>query len=261
MNCRDFSEIADSYLSDELAVETNHEIFKHLENCASCRHELAVRREVKDKLRRSLKNSGEFTMNPLFTKRLRSEVKNEAFRRKKLINWKFLVPVLTGLIIVSGLAFSLSHSVQSTETAKHLSQNELSELYTKAISKHQNCGLKHLKRWEESNKHFEGKDRFVKTLEKEGTEILETHTCAIDSKEYAHFVMRRHGKVFSVLKTESKENFLLDPSEEVSITCRKKKGMKVAGFKVGETLVFVVSDMSESENLNIARELSDSIET
>ncbi|NJM54427.1 MAG: hypothetical protein HC846_14250 [Blastocatellia bacterium] len=60
MNCRDFREIADSYLSDELAVETNHEVFQHLENCAKCRQELSSRREVREKLRFSLKTHPSF---------------------------------------------------------------------------------------------------------------------------------------------------------------------------------------------------------
>ena len=33
MRCEDFREIADSFLSDELLVETNHEVVRHLEDC------------------------------------------------------------------------------------------------------------------------------------------------------------------------------------------------------------------------------------
>lgn len=261
MNCRDFREIADSYLSDELAVETNHEIFQHLENCAFCRQELAIRREVRDKLRYSLKNSNEFAINPIFVNKLKANLQVEAFRKKKWFNWKFLTPVLTGLMIVAGLAFVFSYFTKSTESANRKAQSELSQLYSKAIGKHENCGLKHLKRWESSHKHFDEKSVFVKTLESDGTEVLEAHTCNIDAKPYDHYIMRRNGKVFSVLKTESKENFLLNSNDEISITCKKKKRMKIAGFKIGDILVFVVSDMSESENLDIARQLSDSIET
>lgn len=260
MNCRDFREIADSYLSDELAVETNHEIFQHLENCASCRQELAMRREVRDKLRISLKSSKEFAIDPIFVNKLRANLKAEAFQKKSWFNWKFLTPVLTGIMIVAGLGFFLSHFTNSTESANK-TQSELSQQYIKAIAKHENCGLKNLHRWEASHKDFGEKAIFVKNLENNGTEVLEAHICNIDSTPYEHFIMRREGKVFSVLKTEFKDNLAPSPPEDISITCKKRKGMKIASFRIGHTLVFVVSDMSESENLNIARQLSDSIET
>ena len=44
MQCCDLREVADSYLSDELLVETNHEVIVHLEACADCHRELSARR-------------------------------------------------------------------------------------------------------------------------------------------------------------------------------------------------------------------------
>jgi predicted anti-sigma-YlaC factor YlaD len=63
MNCHDFKELSDSYLSDELLVETNHEVIHHLENCTACRQILASRRELRVKLRQSIKTSPEFQPN------------------------------------------------------------------------------------------------------------------------------------------------------------------------------------------------------
>ncbi len=51
MECRRFRDIADSYLSEELLVETNHEVLRHLESCPDCRAELAARRQVRRTLR------------------------------------------------------------------------------------------------------------------------------------------------------------------------------------------------------------------
>jgi hypothetical protein len=51
MECRRFRDIADSYLSEELLVETNHEVLRHLESCPTCRAELAARRQVRRVLR------------------------------------------------------------------------------------------------------------------------------------------------------------------------------------------------------------------
>jgi hypothetical protein len=51
MECRRFRDIADSYLAEELLVETNHEVLRHLETCPVCREELAARRQVRRVLR------------------------------------------------------------------------------------------------------------------------------------------------------------------------------------------------------------------
>lgn len=52
MDCRDFKEMLDSYLCEELAVETNHSILRHAELCGPCRGEMAARRELRSRLRR-----------------------------------------------------------------------------------------------------------------------------------------------------------------------------------------------------------------
>ena len=44
----------DSYLSDELLVETNHDVLRHLENCPACRSHLASCRVVRLKARSAL---------------------------------------------------------------------------------------------------------------------------------------------------------------------------------------------------------------
>ncbi len=45
----------DSYLGDELLVETNHEVLRHLENCPACRNELAARRGLLAQMRSAVK--------------------------------------------------------------------------------------------------------------------------------------------------------------------------------------------------------------
>ncbi|MBL8113176.1 MAG: zf-HC2 domain-containing protein, partial [Acidobacteria bacterium] len=44
--------VLDSYLSNELTVESNHEILEHLERCSACREELAARERLRRSVRR-----------------------------------------------------------------------------------------------------------------------------------------------------------------------------------------------------------------
>ena len=81
MQCREFREIADSYLGNELIVETNHEVISHLEHCAECRRELAARRELRCQLREaSIKAPGN-QMSAEFGQRLSARLHEQAFGR------------------------------------------------------------------------------------------------------------------------------------------------------------------------------------
>jgi len=74
MQCREFREIADSYLSNELMVETNHGVIAHLEQCAECRQELKARRELRGKLREAFIKAPENQVLPEFVARLSTQL-------------------------------------------------------------------------------------------------------------------------------------------------------------------------------------------
>jgi len=77
MQCREFREIADSYLSNELIVETNHDVISHLEQCAECRRELAARRELRSQLREAFIKAPENQMSEEFGQRLSARLLQE----------------------------------------------------------------------------------------------------------------------------------------------------------------------------------------
>ena len=78
MQCREFQEIADSYLSDELLIETNHDVISHLENCAACRRELAARRELRATLRAAFAGAEELRVRDEFAAQLRARLQATA---------------------------------------------------------------------------------------------------------------------------------------------------------------------------------------
>lgn len=52
--CADVRELLDSYLSNELLVETNHRVIAHLSACPRCTEELVRRRQLREALREML---------------------------------------------------------------------------------------------------------------------------------------------------------------------------------------------------------------
>src|SRR5258708_6349521 len=74
MQCREFRDIADSFLGNELIVETNHEVISHLEHCSECRCELAARRELRSQLREAFIKAPENQMPAEFAQRLSAQL-------------------------------------------------------------------------------------------------------------------------------------------------------------------------------------------
>ena len=86
MQCRDVRELADSFLSEQLLVETNHELLRHLETCPDCRADIADRRAIRDRLRgafardESLRPRPELTAELIATLRPRQpEISDDPF--------------------------------------------------------------------------------------------------------------------------------------------------------------------------------------
>src|SRR5687767_4803228 len=103
MNCREFEEIADSYLSGELLVETNHEVLHHLENCADCRGDLAERREFRERLKAAVRSSA--SIDPALAARVRSGIHAQAGSRRR---WAF-VPAFAfaGVLMIVLVGFAV----------------------------------------------------------------------------------------------------------------------------------------------------------
>src|SRR5258707_11422552 len=84
MQCREFRDIADSYLGNELIVETNHEVISHLEHCSECRCELAARRELRSQLREAFIKAPENQMPAEFAQRLSAQLHAYALGERNL---------------------------------------------------------------------------------------------------------------------------------------------------------------------------------
>ncbi|MGH9898162.1 MAG: anti-sigma factor family protein [Pyrinomonadaceae bacterium] len=111
MQCRDLRDIADSYLSDELLVETNHDVINHLENCSDCRQELAARREMRTRLRSGFANAPDLQMRDEFGSELRDHlrtlrplVSHLSFTTRHRGRWLALA---ASLVIISSIGLSV----------------------------------------------------------------------------------------------------------------------------------------------------------
>jgi len=117
MQCREFREVADSYLSDELLVETNHDMIAHLEGCAECRRELAARRELRTALRASFDKAEELQIRDQFADRVRRELRDAAMIKATPISRRRVwVAIAACLLVAAAVALSVVWQRQRAQT-------------------------------------------------------------------------------------------------------------------------------------------------
>lgn len=309
MQCREFREIADSYLSNELMVETNHGVISHLEQCAECRQELKARRELRGKLRGAFIKSPENQLRPEFAAHLSTELHDYSLgkRRAQLVSargWQssmtrkqttvlalaacLLLAMGLGLVIVrkrlvepkapSEIAVSKPKANDSPEVNTGIPVSIVkTELAKSAVGDHRDCAIKF--RLAEKPIDLEGAGQkydpvYINltkaVLSQQGSapldaQFVEAHSCVFEGRRFAHIVLKYHGQVVSFLVTDIEPNKGVQPesvrrsADSQVITCSQFDGYKVSCFETARHAVFIVSDLSEGDNLGLARALAPSV--
>lgn len=276
MQCKEFREISEAYLSDELLVETNIQVFRHLEDCPRCREEFAARRQLRQKLRAAVKNADEFQINPAFAKRLTANLRQAALYenawRKFLFAPKILIPVMASLLFAAALGFvalNWSNKTADTSHAPGVLTDGLTQISLAAAGNHLDCALEKLQMWVQMSKRDYAEkavytEKIVKPLRasfSENIELLHAHDCVFEGKKFRHVILRQGAHIVSVFFDESDALPKLGDAANASIICEKQNGLQVASFQKENRAIFVVSDLTEAENLSLARALSDSLQT
>jgi len=75
MQCRDARELLDSFIGEELLVETNHDVLRHLATCPECSAELENRRRLRTGLRQAFSRSADLQVRPEFASELTAQLR------------------------------------------------------------------------------------------------------------------------------------------------------------------------------------------
>lgn len=273
----------DSYMGDELLVETNHEVLAHLESCPGCRAKIAERRELASQLKRTMRSQNEAQITTVFAAKLRRELMESALQPslwQRSIATIFRPAVvasfaaITLLVVASVVWFGafgrlpLGGNISVAEAVR-VSFTELAAI---AASDHENCAVKfNLKEipitLDEAAAKF---GIFNKDLDKtvisaistnaandalSGSEFVESHSCIYEGRRFAHVVVKNNGEMISMLVTDTD----LPLTEGEIIAATGTNSSRAAGFVVGHHAVFIVSKLSETENVAFAGSLAPAI--
>lgn len=278
MQCKDFREIADSYLSDELLVETNHEVFQHLENCKNCRNVLGGRREVRVKLRSAIVSAPESQIDRVFAANLRQSLEKEAFRQNGFSDFfrAFNAPKAFALTAVAlivavliGVNFWTNSADQNEIANNNIYKTAWANLSDEAISDHAHCGLDKYDYWKQNDvtetaeeKAFEEKVlNQIRSETAQTAKLVSIHDCEVEGKSFHHAIVNVGNHIVSITQPTFKT--VPDTSKVTGVSdvfTLRRKDFELAGFTENGKAYYVISDLPEAENKRIAEIFSGSLQ-
>jgi hypothetical protein len=294
MDCHNFKEILDSYFCEELTVETNHAILHHAERCASCRNEMASRRNLRMALQRACAQD---QMSDDACERLRAmlradagagdatkakDLRSQRRRWADFFNLKFALPMLTGAVALlvatigvatylqspTGLAIPLgpSDAPDKEQIAARLSD----ELMTEAAGSHRKCVL-HVKpdspapRMPNEVIDFDSGCVDLDKIVAGGAQSLPlylAHVCGDSNRRFAHLIYQHDGQLVSLLVTPRDGRAMQTGQVPAfvgglaDLQESQQTGLNLGAYQTEKRVVLVVSTLPKAENEKLARSLA-----
>lgn len=97
-------------------------------------------------------------------------------------------------------------------------------------------------------------------------EFIESHSCVFKGQRFAHVVLKHQGRVVSLLVAEPVQDGATaqaatpDDARRQAVACSRSGKHQISCFETARHAVFVVSDLSEAENLAVARAFAPTIQ-
>lgn len=288
MDCREFKTMIDSFISDELLVETNLEVLAHLETCTDCARKLSERRALLLRIRQTVRTGPGTMINQTFASKMAGELRTIALQPDlwdrfvggvKALNFRMVSAAFACVMLLAlGALFWMNRSDSTSSNAGidvPSNSNSLSdltdairvswnEIASHAVGDHENCAIEyHLKEepitLDEAAKTYGAYNKDIDmtittALNATGKgandlQFVESHSCVYEGRRFAHVVYKQKGRILSFLITDTD----LPPTNDEIQTAEFDGKMNAAGLRIGRHAVFVVSDLTATENVLLAR--------
>jgi anti-sigma factor (TIGR02949 family) len=245
----------DSYLSNELLVETNHEVLRHLESCPQCTAELNTRARVRDRLRTAVRATP--VPGGLEARVMRGV---RAHRSRTNAGLYTLAVAAAVLICIGIINFTRLRSGPEDAILRKTS-GQLAAVLNVGLRDHLHCAVfrKYPRRPETGEQmagqlgpEFAGLEPLVKSRLPAGFGIIQAHRCQAGGREYVHLIVTGGSRILSLAITRKR------PGESLSggIHQTGVDRFQVVGFESGNYLVYIISDLDAQRNLQLAASLA-----
>jgi anti-sigma factor RsiW len=269
-NCKKLRAYLDSYLNNELLVETTHEVLRHLEQCPDCYEALENRRRVKQLLKTAVMKE---SASPALQEKIRKSIRKDSSRGWPA--WTLVAAAAVILIAISIVGLRLWDRTSSTrpDTVAKLAGAQILEV---GLKDHVHCALDsgfanrvftEAEMREKLGPEFFGLVGMVKEKIPGNYQVVVGHRCKANGREYVHLILKSPQTALSLVVTKKNgESFTQNhvaailESSGVPVFGAHMNNLEVAGFETRDYLAFVVSDLSREDNLQMAAALAPQVQ-
>jgi hypothetical protein len=282
--CERYRRYFDSYLDNELLIETNQDVLQHLNTCKECTGILETRARVKQLVKNAV--AAEIAPPELVTA-VRARLHTErpgffGFNTARLMMAAAAV-LLVAIVGIGTLQWTRFAPFSGDEGVFQTVSDRVQDILRVGLVDHVHCVIL-AQQWKRFVSFDEMKANtrpsalgpefidLVPVLEsKLGSQFRLTlgHRCVVNKREYIHFILNNDkGILLSVVITKKKstetvnESFAQADAEAVVRASgipiyREHQGiLEVAGFESDQYLAYIVSNLDRDRNLNVASVLA-----
>ena len=258
----------DSYVSNELLIETNHEVLKHLESCPDCSHELETRVRLKDLLQRAVRHEA---APPDLQEKIRKKIRSRLFHIDPFASSSTWLLAASLFLLVAGWG---SYRLWNLTTAPSTSE-AASALLSIGVGDHVNCAINHRvsgrhytleQMAREMGPSYSGLVPVVSEKVSSDYEVVVAHQCRVNQRGFVHVILRKDDSIASLIITKKlgetyPRGDTAAPIHASGIPLHQARlqNYEVTGFETKDHLVFVASNLSQDKNTRIAMTLAPSV--
>ena len=278
-SCARIRRYLDSYINNELLVETNHEVLRHLETCPACAADVETRTRIKARLKSAVQNQ---SVPEDLQARLRAALREESRGSFAWTRWASAAAAV--LVVAAGLWFELPRWTRPAlpDLADRRGQDvfiqklsaSLSAVLKVGLGDHIHCSIfrKYPKNppsvdemAQKLGPAYQDLVPLVKARVPPEFRIILAHQCGYQGRRFVHLTLTNGSSLLSLVITrkqpgESMQSLTVsDHASGVAVYQAAAPNYDVAGFETDQFLAYVVSDLGARQNLQIAYALAPSV--
>ena len=270
--CKRIRSYLDSYLNNELMVETNHEVLTHVGVCETCSRVLEGRARLKAQLKRAV-------MREYAPAALRERISEDLRRSRRFgfNTFSLSLAAAAAMLVIAAATFLTSSPTKSTLSLQaNVGAGDLTGQVLKiGFDDHVFCAIDHNfahKRFtveqmsERLGPEYAGLVALVSDKMPRSYTVAAGHRCHYQGREFIHLVMRNQGDVVSLVITRKNgEAFpaggaaAVVQASGVPIHETSWHNIQVAGIETRDYLAFVISNETREGNEQVAASLAPSV--
>lgn len=236
VDCQHVREVMDSYLSEELSVETNHDLLRHLAECRDCTAELKGRRRLRALLSETLDVAVD-------ADRARVRITHAVDREER--SWKRAAgPAAVAATLVIAVAITYLTGRRVDASAYHDSAED-----------HVACALTYAEgtRYDPDRAAQNLVSPFEHMADAVGLShgayhVIDAHMCPYKGRNYAHLVIRGDNQTLSLFAERAGRGALPDApttklaGDMLDVRATTQSGYRVSAVATRDHRLFLVSE-------------------